>query len=521
MEFKGCLLTLALVSLLCSGCIKVGPDFVRPEVMVVQNWLESGDKRLHGDSAPFREWWRVFNDPVLDGLIERAYKENLTLRIAGLRVLEARARLGIAIGQFFPQTQQAVGSLQESRASDRSQAALLSNNLIFRQDQIGLSAGWEIDFWGKFRRNIESAGAALQATEADYDSALVSLTADVANTYIAIRTGEKRIEIAYENVTTQKEALRLAEARLAGGTATQLDLELAKTSLKETQSLVPVLQSRLRQAKNALCILLGLPPNDLTSLITGPPAAIPVPPLRVAVGVPADLLTRRPDVRSALYQAAFQSARIGVAKADLFPSISLSGSFGFLSTDVSNFNLMDIFRWGSRYYTVGPAGQWNLFNYGRIKNSVRVEDARFQESLIAYGNVVLKAQQEVEDGLVTFLRAQEQGAFLAESAAAAQRSLDIARAQYQQGTRDFTAVVIAQQALLREQDNLTVTLGAVSTGLVSVYRALGGGWEMREGHDFIPSDVREIMARRTDWGGLLASPKSIPPDIEHGDALNR
>ena len=225
-----------------------------------------------GDSSQNREWWRVFNDPVLNGLIDRAYKENLTLRIAGLRVVEARAQLGISIGQLFPQTQQAVGSLQENSASDRSTSALLSNNLTYRQAQVGLLANWELDFWGKFRRNIESADAALQATVADYDAALVSLTADVANTYIAIRTAEKRIEIAEENVATQREALRLAKARFTGGTTTQLDLEQAQASLNDTRSLVPALQGQLRQAKNALCTLLGTPPNDLASVITGPPA---------------------------------------------------------------------------------------------------------------------------------------------------------------------------------------------------------------------------------------------------------
>lgn len=498
---------LALIGLL-PGCAKVGPNFIRPESTVAPNWLESGDARLKGGSSQDREWWHVFNDPVLDGLIDRAYKENRTLRIAGLRVFEARAQLGIAMGQFFPQTQQVLTSLQQERSSDRSQAALLNNSLLVKQDQFGLSVGWELDFWGKFRRNIESARAALHATVADYDAALVSLTADVANTYITIRTTEKRLEIAEENAATQQEGLRLAEARFAGGTTTQLDVEQAKTSLTETQSIIPAFQSQLRQAKNALCTLLGIPPSDLTAVITGP-SAIPVPPLKVAVGIPADLLIRRPDIRSALYQAASQSARIGVAKADLFPSLSLNGTFGFLSTDISDFALRDVFRWGSRYYTVGPAAQWSVFNYGRIKNNVRVEDARFQESLTAYENTVLKAQQEVEDGLVAFLRTQEQGTHLAESAAAAQRSLEIAKAQYREGVRDFTAVVIAQQALLHEQDGLAVTLGAVSADLVAVYRALGGGWELREGYDFIPPDVKEVMAKRTDWRVLLGPPESI------------
>ena len=508
-EFTGCICVSTLIVLFCSSCVKVGPDFVRPESPVTSAWLESGDARLQDGPSQDREWWHVFNDPVLDGLIDRAYEENLTLRIAGLRVLEARAQLGIATGRFFPQTQEAFGSVQQTRSSEKSQAGLLNNSLTTGQDQFGLSASWELDFWGKFRRNIESAHAALQATVADYDAALVSLTADVANTYIAIRTTEKRIEIAEENVRTQQEGLRLAEARFNGGTVTRLDFEQAKTALKETQSLVPALQGQLRQAKNALCTLLGIPPNDLTTVITGPPA-IPVPPTMVAVGIPADLLTRRPDVRSAQYQAASQSARIGVAKADLFPSLSLNGAFGFLSTDISDFALKDVFRWGSRYYVAGISGQWNLFNYGRIKNAVRVEDARFQEALVTYENAVLKAQQEVENGLVAYLRAQEQGAFLAESAAAAQLSLNIARAQYKEGARDFTAVVIAQQALLHEQDSLTITLGAVSAGLVAVYRALGGGWETWEGNDLIPPDVREMMAKRTNWGELLAAPKAVP-----------
>jgi NodT family efflux transporter outer membrane factor (OMF) lipoprotein len=508
-EYAGCLCILVLIVLSCPACVKVGPDFVRPDSMVASNWLESGDTRLQGDTSKDRQWWHVFSDPVLDVLIDRAYRENLTLRIAGLRVFEARAQLGIAIGQSFPQTQEVLASLLQNRTSDRSQSALLANSLVTNQDQVGLSASWELDFWGKFRRNIESARAALYATLADYDAALVSLIADVANTYIAIRTTEKRLAIAEENVTTQQEGLRLAEARFTGGTTTGLDVEQARTSLREAQSLIPPLQSSLRQAENALSTLLGIPPGNLATVITGP-ADIPVPPLKVAVGIPADLLIRRPDIRSAMYQAAFQSARIGVAKADLFPALSLDGAFGFLSTDISGFALKDVFRWGSRYYTVGPAAQWSVFNYGRIRNSVRVEDARFQQSLTAYQNAVIRAQQEVEDRLIAFLRAQEQGVYLAESAAAAQRSLDIARTQYREGARDFTAVVIAQQALLREQDSLTVTLGAVSAGLVAVYRALGGGWEMREGRDIIPPDVKEMMAKRTDWGGLLAPPKSIP-----------
>ena len=344
------------------------------------------------------------------------------------------------------------------------------------QSQIGAQAGWELDFWGKFRRAIESADAGLFSTLADYDNALVRLTADVANSYILIRTAEERIDIARQNAETQQESLKIAEARFKYGTVTQLDVEQARTSLSNTLASIPTLETQLRQAKNALSVLLGLPPGDLADLLGGP-SEIPVSPPQVIVGIPADLLRRRPDIRSAELQAAAQSAQIGVAKADLYPAFSLTGSFGFLSTDVGTFKLSDMFRWGSRTIQAGPSFQWNLFNYGRITNNVRVQDARFQELLIAYQNAVLTAQQEVEDNLVAFLRAQDRADLLAQSVASAKAALDLAVLQYREGLKDFTTVLIAQQTLSIEQDNLASTLGTISTqpgrGLPGAGRRLG------------------------------------------------
>ena len=498
-----------VVIFLAGACTKVGPNFARPETEVSLGWMEAEDKRLIHDPADYRNWWRVFNDPVLDGLIERAYRDNLSLRIAGVRVLEARAQLGIAVGEFYPQTQQVSGSLQYNRVSERSVAGLALSQFTYAQDQIGVGASWELDFWGKFRRAIESANAAWLATVADYDSVLVSLTADVANTYVLIRTLEKRTEIARENVEAQKEALKIAEARFEHGTTSRLDVEQARTVLNNTLASIPALESQLQQAKNALCLLLGLPPSDLSDLLARE-KGIPISPLQVAVGIPADLLRRRPDIRSAERQAEAQSALIGVAKADLYPAFSLSGFFGFLSTNVGNFNLGDIFQWKSRTFQIGPSVQWNFLNYGQITNNVRVQDARLEQLLIAYQNAVLKAQQEVEDALVAFLRAQERAEFLAWSTASAKNSLDLAILQYRVGTKDFTTVLTAQQALLSEQDSLAVTLGNISSSLVGVYRALGGGWEVREGKDLVPPEVKEAMARRTNWGGLLA-PASYNP----------
>jgi NodT family efflux transporter outer membrane factor (OMF) lipoprotein len=501
----------ALIALLAVGCAMVGPDYSRPAVKVDQTWLETADKKVHTAEGNYKDWWQVFKDPTLNGLIDTAYRENLTLRIAGVRVLEARAQLGVAVGEFYPQTQQGVGSYQRVRLSERDSQAAFSNIFTFGQDQIGLTANWELDFWGKFRRNIQSAGAGLQASIADYDNALVSLTADVATNYIHIRTLGKRLAIARENVRIQTESLQIAEARFEGGTTSQRDVEQAKTVLASTEATIPTLETQLRQTQNALCVLLGLPPSDLTSRLQGP-QVIPAPPPQVAVGIPADLLRRRPDIRSAELQAMAQCSRIGVTKADLYPAFSLTGAVGFASSDVTNFYLGDITSWRSRTTSFGPTFQWNLFNYGQITNQVRVQDARFQQLLIAYQNSVLKAQQEVEDNLVAFLKAQERARFLAESTAAAMRSLDLAVIQYREGITDFTTVLTAQQSLLTQQNDLAVTLGDISRNLVGVYRALGGGWQIREGQDFVPVKIKEAMAKRTNWGSLLTPVAVVAPE---------
>jgi NodT family efflux transporter outer membrane factor (OMF) lipoprotein len=492
------------------GCM-VGPNFVRPKAEVSPEWLETGDKRVITAPSAYRDWWRAFDDEVLDRIIARAYRENLSLRIAGLRVLEARAQLGIAVGEFYPQIQQAFGSLQTNRPSKRSAASTAGVSPQFWQSEIGFSASWELDFWGKFRRTIESANAGWLATIADYDSVLVSLTADVANSYVLIRTLQKRIEIARRNVEIQKESLQIAEARFRYGTVTQLDVEQAKTVLNNSLASIPALQAQRRQAENALCVLLGLAPSHLTDILEGPPE-IPVSPPQVIVGIPADLLRRRPDVRSAEYQAAAQCALIGAAKADLYPAFSLNGTFGFLSTDLGKNRLSDMFQWQSRTFQAGPSFTWNLFNYGQITNNVRVQDALFQELLIVYQNTVLAAQQDVEDNLAAFLKAQDQAGFLAQAVTAAQKTLDLAVQQYRQGVVDFTTVLIAQQALLAEQDSLATTLGNISSSLVGVYRALGGGWEIQEGNALLPAEITAEMAKRTNWGRLL-SPAIYNPTV--------
>ncbi|HTR44112.1 MAG TPA: efflux transporter outer membrane subunit [Thermodesulfovibrionales bacterium] len=502
-----------------AGCM-AGPDFQRPEVAVSQNWMDAGDNRVKSEAADYRNWWQTFNDPVLDRLMDKAYRDNLSLRIAGVRVLEARALLGIAIGEIYPQTQQASGSLQYNRISEHGILAVQAQKFQYWQSEVGLNASWELDFWGKFRRGIESADAGWLATVADYDNALVSLTADVANSYITIRTLERRIDIARQNAETQNENLKIAEARFKYGAATELDVEQARTVLNSTLAAIPSLEAQLRQTEHALSVLLGLAPSDLSDYLKGS-SEIPLASSQVVVGIPADLLRRRPDIRSAEYQAAAQSAQIGVAKADLYPAFSLTGSFGFLSTTTGTSHLSDLFKWPSRSIVAGPTFQWSILNYGQITNNVRVQDARLQELLIAYQNTVLSAQKDVEDNLAAFLRAQERTEYLAKSVGAAKSALDIAVKQYRAGVKDFTAVLLAQQSLLNEQDNLATTFGNISTSLVGVYRALGGGWEIREGKDLVPERTREEMERRTNWGSLLAPASYNPPAGRSPESLIR
>jgi NodT family efflux transporter outer membrane factor (OMF) lipoprotein len=507
-------------ALLLTGCALVGPDFQPPETEVLQNWQETDNPRVTSAPAEYRDWWRVFSDPVLDRLIDLAYRENLTLRIAGLRVLEARAQLGIAVGDLYPQSQQVVGFLEYNRVSASASRATFVPSEKFWQSELGLSASWEIDFWGKFRRAVESANAGWLSSVADYDNVLVSLTADVASFYILLRTIEKRIDIARRNAEIQRESLSIAQARFRYGSVSELDVEQAKTVLNSSLASIPALETQLQQTKNSLSILLGMAPNNLTTLLAGA-SNIPAPPSQVAVGIPAELLRRRPDIRAAEHRADLQCALIGVAKADLYPAFSLTGVLGFLSSNVAGFHLADMFQWDSRNVLAGPVVRWNILNYGQITNNVRVQDARFQELLAAYQNIVLQAQQEVEDGLVAFLKTQQRADYLARSAEAARHSLEIAILQYQAGTRDFTPVLIAQQSLLNEQDSLANTLGDISRNLVGVYRALGGGWQIREGKELVPPEVTEAMAQRTNWGNLLAPAVYMPPAAKGSESLLR
>jgi NodT family efflux transporter outer membrane factor (OMF) lipoprotein len=337
---------------------------------------------------------------------------------------------------------------------------------------------------------------------ANYDDVLVTLVGDVASTYVKIRTFETQLSIAQENVGRQRQALGVAKARFLGGVATKRDVYQAENVLGSTEAAIPKLNLERRRATNALSVLLGMPPAPLDTVLAGS-SGIPVTPENLAVGIPADLLRRRPDIRKAELNAAAQCAQIGFAKSDLLPAFTLVGNVGTLSTDIGNASLSKLFSASTMAYSAGPAVSWNLLNYGQISNNVRMQDAKFQGLLVDYQQAVLKAQQEVEDGIAEFGQSRDEAAFLQKSVEAAKGAMEIALLQYKDGVVDFTTVLNAEENLFKAQNNLAEAQGQIALGLVKTYRAMGGGWELREGRDFVPKATQEEMARRTDWGNLL------------------
>lgn len=495
-----------------AGCA-VGPDFAPPPASMASNWLEWRNKSLQTGPEEYRDWWRVFHDPILNRLIEISYSQNLTLLSAGTKVLQARAMLGIAIGEFFPQQQMAAGAITYNlrSLSDSSVVSVGSTaSANYWRSLLGVQAAWDLDFWGKFRRGVESADSAYLASIATYDDVLVTLLSDVASTYIGIRTTERQIVIARENIVRQRGIVTIARDKYKGGAATLLDVYQAENVLAATEATVPQLTIQLRQGLDALCVLLGMAPQPLGFLLARATGKIPAAPRKVVVGVPADLLRRRPDIRAAELRAAAQSAQIGVATAELFPAISILGTFGGSASTLLGGNLSNVFQPSGRNFTVGPSFQWNILNYGQITNNVRLQDATLQQYLVDYQNSVLTAQQQVEDGIATFLLSRSQAEYLRRSVAAANGALHIAMLEYQQGTRDFTTVLTAEQNLLQAENNLAVATGTIPTGLVAVFRALGGGWQIRDGNGFVTAATSEEMRRRTDWGQLLPATGEPP-----------
>ncbi len=474
-------IVLSFVFVLASGCTPwrvykangylVGPNYCRPEADISERWIDADDQRLSSEEPDLTHWWTTFDDPKLNCLIQTAVQQNLSLREAGYRILQSRANLAIQMGSLFPQTQQAFGNYSRGAISTLAANQQLLPNRFFSNWDLGFNLSWELDFWGRFRRAIESAAADLDASVFNYDDVLVTLLGDIGSTYYEIRTLQQQIAYVRQNIIIQNQSLTIATARFQGGLTSQLDQEQAISQLAQTEALIPQFDKRLRQASDRLCTLLGIPTVDLLPKLGDEP----IPNLKpdFVVGIPCDLLTRRPDVRRAERQAASQSAQIGIAEAELYPAISVTGTVGF---DAARFT--NLFKDRSFQSSIGPGFQWNVLNYGRLINNVRLQDARFCELVTTYRNTVLQANAEAEDGIVEFLQSQLQAKALQRSVDAATQAVKIATAQYQGGEVDFNRVALLEQNLVQQQDLLAQAQGDIAIGLVHTYRALGGGWDV-------------------------------------------
>lgn len=462
---------------------KVGPNYQPPAVPVADEWIDSQSPRLAVGEMDNRAWWKVFNDPTLDRLVQLAYQQNISLREAGFRVAEAQAQRRIVAGNFFPQTQQLFGDYTRTQRS--TETATFPNippgspfsNLAkteFDNWRFGGTLAWELDFWGRYRRSIEAADARLDSSIEGYDDALVILVGEVATTYVELRTVEQRLGVARENAVLQTESARIAQARLnARAVDSELDTPQAKANLSNTLAIVESFEIRRRQAGNRLSVLLGMPPQDLSRLLDG---AQPIPnaPDVVSVGVPAELIWRRPDVRRAERLVAAQSAEIGVAQSELYPHISISGT-GLWEAE----KLGDLFKGSAFGGTVGPSFRWNVLNYGRLLNNVRANDARFQELIANYQQTVLRANEEAENAIVAFIHNSEQIKLREDSVREAREAERVAQVKYRGGEIDFNRLFTVQQLLLAQQEALALSRGDTALNLVQLYRALGGGWEIR------------------------------------------
>lgn len=479
---------------LITACAPVGPDFVKPETELPQEWSETGENGLQASPIQQPQWWRVFNDPILDQLVETAWQQNNSLEIAGLRVLEARAQLGIAQGNQYPQSQLAAGS-----GTYTSPANNLGGGSNFWQYGIGASASWEIDFWGRFKRGIESADAAYMASIAARDQALILLTAQVVNTYTVIRINQEQLRYAHDNVEIQQRSYSITSTLYRNGYESELDMQQALTLLLSTQATIPGFEIALKQARHALNTLLGKPPGSI-DLQLGGAQGIPVLPDKIEVGIPADLLRRRPDIRQAELNALAQNARVGFAEADLYPSFSLTGNLSLVAGGPGGTDFGDLFSSDALTFSIGPSFVWPFLNYGRIRNNVRVQDARLQQALVNYREVVLQSAREAEDAMVAFNGAQEQAAILEKTVQSAKRSNELSVLRFSEGFSDYQRVLDSQQSLFSSQQRLVTQRGTSVSSLVKLYTALGGGWEDQADITLISEESREQMEQRTDWG---------------------
>jgi NodT family efflux transporter outer membrane factor (OMF) lipoprotein len=461
---------LVLVSLLAGGCATVGPDYeeVRPEVG--GGWTAKMEKGLE-ESRPEREvlaeWWRLLDDPVLTALEEKAVQGNLDLKTSLSRLRQARLLRGISKSELYP-TLNASGAVREERGSESLQPGVGGAEEEYYLTQFDSS--WELDLFGGIRRSVEAAQAEIGASRADVRDVLVSLMAEVAVNYIEVRNYQQRLDITWANIKTQEKTYELNKSRHEAGLIDQLAVQQSLRNLETSRSLIPRLKSGLRAAKNRLAVLLGQAPGSIDELLVADKGIPQVPP-KVAVGIPAEAMRRRPDIRRAERQLAAQTARIGVATAELYPKFRLLGTIGLEALE-SNF--LDA---QSRFWGIGPGVSWNIFQGGALRLNIDLQTERQKEALIFYKSTILQALQEVESTLTAYAKEQLREESLQRAVAAARRTEFLARDRYNAGLTDFYNVLDAQRALLELEDELTLSRAEVASNLARLYKALGGGWE--------------------------------------------
>ena len=473
----GTCVLMVVIGLLITGC-KVGPNYAPPAIGLKPEFSMAEQPRFRGELADVRAWWRYLEDPYLDQLVAHLLDQNLTLRQAGLRVLEAQARLIVARGGLFPQTQTMTGNYAQSKISSTnanffSQPGIFVPNLWPQNVSTAFNFNWELDFWGRFRRLIESSDANLGAAVAAQDEVMVLLLAEMTSTYVEMRTCEYRLRLVTRNLELQRKTLELAERKRKSGVATATDVGQAQANVGQAGAQLPVLETQRRQACHRLCVLLGREPVDLYVEL-GATGRIPQPPMELAVGIPVDLVRRRPDVRRAERELASQCARIGFALTDFYPHFFLTGALG-----VSSHSFNKLFEEASLIGLIAPSFSWNILNYFRIKANVEAEKAAFARLEAAYRQTILVALREAEDAQVAYALSYDRAKWFDIAVAGSQAAVDEADKTFERGTTESGRVYILQSELLRQQDQLAIANATIAQNLIALFRALGGGWELR------------------------------------------
>ena len=468
---------LALVTL--AGCT-VGPDHVPPKVDTPQTFDALSQVPQGTDTTPIvgeprhlADWWKLFKDPVLESLADRALAANLDLKIAQARVREARAALGVTEADLYP-TVNAEGGVQMEQFSSHTGVTQPGYTDTHNLIHAGFDASWELDFFGRVRRQVEAADAGLGATIDALADTQVTLLGDVASTYAQLRAAQQRLELAISAVKSRQDTLELVESRFKAGVVGELDVAQARAELASRASAIPDVEAQARRLIYSLSLLLGQPPATLVSELS-PEGVIPVAPGEIPVGLPSDLLRRRPDVRQAERQLAAATALVGVATADLFPRFTLNGTF-----ELQARNVKDLGDLNSRAWSVGPSFSWPLFDAGRVRQQINVQTARQEQAADIYTRTVLGAFGDVESSMVSLVKEQTRRAALRTAVDADTRAVDLAMSLYTSKIADFTTVLDNQRRLYDAQDALIQSELSVTNDLISLFKSLGGGWTVPE-----------------------------------------